>query len=215
MQSTRQKILEILKERKQATVDQLSEALDLTSVTIRHHLDVLRREGLVEAPKVLRRSGPGRPQYAYELTEAASDYFPKNYHGLTDLVLDEIRQRSTPVEMEQIMSGVAQRLATQAPLPKNPQNPREIVRAAVSFMNDKGYAAWWEETPEGDFLLHTCNCPYERVAQIHGEVCRMDANLVGQLVGIEPHRMSQMAKGDENCTFLLHFEAPHPLDKGD
>ena len=96
MQSTRQRILKILKEERQATVEQLSDALELTPVTIRHHLEVLKGEGLVEAPQVLRRPGPGRPQYTYGLTEAAVDYFPKNYHGLADLMLERSHVTSVP-----------------------------------------------------------------------------------------------------------------------
>lgn len=209
MQSTRQRILEILKERNQATVEQLSQALELTPVTIRHHLEVLRGEGLVDAPQVLRRPGPGRPQYAYGLTEAAADYFPKNYHGLIDLMLEEIEERVAPAELEQIMNGVAHRLAAQAP-PLQGESPHEILNAVVSFLNDKGYVAHWEETPEGNYLLHTCNCPYERVSQAHSEVCTIDSNLVGQLVGVSPQRMSHMATGDDNCTYLLRFEENRP-----
>ena len=73
MQTTRQRILEILKEKRQATVEELSEELELTPVTVRHHLEILRGEGLISAPSVLRRPGPGRPQHTYALTEAAGD----------------------------------------------------------------------------------------------------------------------------------------------
>ena len=61
MQATRQRILEILKERNTATVEELAYDLGLTPVTIRHHLDILRSEGLVQAPQVKRRDTPGRP----------------------------------------------------------------------------------------------------------------------------------------------------------
>jgi predicted ArsR family transcriptional regulator len=206
MQSTRQRILEILKEERLATVEQLSAALELTPVTIRHHLEVLKGEGLVEAPQVLRRPGPGRPQHAYSLTEAAADFFPKNYHGLADLMLDEIRKRVPSSELEQIMQSVASHLAAQAPTLEQAQSPQEAMNAAVDFLNDKGYVARWEDTPEGDFLLHTCNCPYKRVAESHKEVCTMDASFVGQLVSVTPQRMSHMAAGDDSCTYLFRFE---------
>jgi predicted ArsR family transcriptional regulator len=205
MQSTRKQILDILKKEKQATVDQLSEALGLTPVTIRHHLDVLRGDGLIDEPQILRRPGPGRPQYVYQLTEAAADYFPKNYHDLADLMLDEIRDRVTPSELEQILDGVAQRLADQAPT-KTAESPQEIMDTTVHFLNEKGYVAGWEKTPEGDYLLRTCNCPYKSVAHEHNEICTMDAKFVAQLVGTPPERMSRMAAGDDNCTFLFRFE---------
>ena len=209
MQSTRQRILEVLKEKKQATVEQLAEILELTPVTIRHHLEVLRGEGLVDAPNVLRRTGPGRPQYTYGLTEAAGDHFPKNYHGLADLVLDEIRDRFTQEDMEQILSGVAHRLAAQSPSQKRKRSPEEVLNAAVGFLNERGYVARWERTPEGDYLLHTCNCPYQRVAQQHSEVCKMDANFIMQLIGHSAQRLAHMASGDDNCSFRFRFQGDH------
>lgn len=212
MQSTRQRILEILKERKQATVDQLSEALDLTPVTIRHHLDVLRGEGLVDAPKVLRRRGRGRPQYVYGLTEAAGDFFPKNYHSLADLMFDEIRDRFSNTELDQILNAVADRMAAQAPSLGHAQSPQQILNTIVDYLNAQGYVARWNTTPGGDFVLHTCNCPYERVAHAHSEVCQMDANFVAQLVGVSPERTSHMASGDDSCSYVFHLETkttPH------
>ena len=78
MQDTRQKILDHLKTHGEATVEELREWLGgITAVTVRHHLDVLRRDGLVDAPTVERRDTPGRPRYVYTLTEKASRYFPR------------------------------------------------------------------------------------------------------------------------------------------
>jgi DeoR family suf operon transcriptional repressor len=205
MQSTRQRILEILKERKRATVEQLSKELALTAVTVRHHLDILRGEGLVAPPEVLHRSGPGRPQYIYGLTEAASDFFPKNYGNLADLMLDEIRERVSTAELEKIVKGVAERMAAQAPDPQTKKRPRQILDAAVRFLNQQGYVASWERLSDGRYLMHTCNCPYERVAQVHHEVCQMDAQFVGELVGGSSQRLSHMAKGDSTCSYVVDF----------
>ena len=63
MQKTRESIVQILKKRGQATVDELSRELGLTSVTVRHHIEILRQEGVVDSPEPLRRSGPGRPRH--------------------------------------------------------------------------------------------------------------------------------------------------------
>ncbi len=60
MQETRQRILEIIKMRGQATVNELTRELGLTAVTIRHHLDVLHRAGLIGPPQILRNR-PGSP----------------------------------------------------------------------------------------------------------------------------------------------------------
>jgi predicted ArsR family transcriptional regulator len=71
MQSTRQEILAILKEERQATVEDLAERLELTPMTIRHHLNVLQAQNLVVASKVRRSKKVGRPRLVYTLTDAA------------------------------------------------------------------------------------------------------------------------------------------------
>ncbi len=67
MHRTRTLILDYLKEHGEATVDDLAAVLDLTSVTVRHHLDILRTEELVAEPVIRHRNTPGRPQYSYAL----------------------------------------------------------------------------------------------------------------------------------------------------
>ena len=71
MQSTRQEILGILKEERQATVEDLAQRLELTPMTIRHHLNVLQAQSMVEAARVRRSQRVGRPRLVYTLTESA------------------------------------------------------------------------------------------------------------------------------------------------
>jgi predicted ArsR family transcriptional regulator len=200
MQYMRQMILEILKKKRRATVQQLSAELELATVTVRHHLDVLRAEGLVAAPRAIRRAGRGRPQYAYRLTETANDRFPQNYHGLAGLLLQELQERVAQDELEQLLLGVAQRMAGQAPAPQAGQGRLEAV---LSFLNQKGYVAHWENGSGQGRVLHIHNCPYERVSQAHAEVCVMDAHFIGELVGAAPQRLAHMAAGDEYCAYLF------------
>ena len=68
MQETRRQILEILHERREATVDDIVIDLSalrgsITSVTVRHHLTKLQDEGLVDNPQMQHRATPGRPQH--------------------------------------------------------------------------------------------------------------------------------------------------------
>ncbi len=205
MQETRHKILEILQTQGQATVGQLSQILELTQVTVRHHLEILRKEGLVGAPQRLRRPGPGRPRHVYRLTEAAHAYFPHNYDGLVELLLEEMQEQISPATREGLMRGVAQRLAERAPAMSRAERPQEMMDGLVHFLNEQGYAAYWEQNDAGDYLLHTRNCPYKRVAQDHDEVCAIGVDLVERLVGTAPRRVSHIAAGDNICTYLLSF----------
>ncbi len=202
MQATRQRILEILKDRDAATVEELAKQLELTPVTIRHHLDILRSEGLVQAPQVKRRDTPGRPQHVYGLTDAADAYFPKNYAGFTNLMLYEMRDQVEPEKMRSILNGVATRMVTKAPpAPPNETFPQQMERV-VKFLNTQGYDASWE-TAEGGCLLHARNCPYRDVTRENVEPCVMDAAMITQMIGVSPQRVQWSFNGDKMCTYFI------------
>jgi len=202
MQQTRERILEILKLNGQATVDELSRELVLTPVTIRHHLEVLRSEGLVAPPQARHGGGPGRPQHVYRLAEEADAFFPKNYHDLADAMLAELEARIPPEEMDSFIEGVAARMAANVDLPKDGGFSARL-EAALDFLNMVGHLASVEKKKEGMYLLHIANCPYERVARHRPQPCQIDARLISRLIGVELQRLEQIAAGQGRCTYLL------------
>jgi predicted ArsR family transcriptional regulator len=204
MQATRQAILDYLKTTGQATVDELAEVLELTTVTVRHHLDILRGEGLIGEPLIRHRNARGRPQYVFALTEQASAHFPKGYDDLAAKVLAEV-QTHDPRLVNVIFEGVAARLSAEAPRPVAGESFRKRLDRAVRFLNARGYVARWEKTPEG-YVVHTCNCPYEALAGAHPELCNMDMTLIGNLVGVVPQRVSRVADGATSCAYLFREE---------
>jgi predicted ArsR family transcriptional regulator len=207
LQSTRERILNILKEGGQATVDSLSQELGLTAVTIRHHLDILRGEGLIASPLIRRRKTPGRPQYVYTLADKAASFFPKRYGQLTNLILDELRLRLSPVEMDQMMRNIGERIASQANLPRK-DGVEARLTAVTDFLNELGYMARWEQQEDGDYALHVANCPYEAVSHQDHQICTIDMTLLTCLLGTSPQRISWSAQGDQDCSYLIH-----PADK--
>ena len=201
-QQTRQSILEYLKEKGASAVDELADVLGLNSVTVRHHLDVLRREELIGDPLVRHRNTPGRPQYVYALTDKATNHFPKNYCDLAAKLLEEVRSVTPAAAISVIFEGVANRLSAAAPrLVRNEPMPERIERAA-KFLNDHGYVASWEATGDG-YLLHTCNCPYEALAKQNPELCSMDLTLAGNLLGGTVERVSRVLDGASSCSYRL------------
>lgn len=201
MQASRQKILEILKARGEMTVDELGSDLGLTTVTVRHHLDVLRSEGLVADPVVRHRATPGRPQYVYRLTEQAADFFPKAYDALADNIIAWIKER-TPDEVGPVFEAIAERMSAEAPQPSPEASTEDRLNRAVECLNKKGYLAHWERTDQG-YLLHTSNCPYLSIAGHHSELCGMDLALVGTLVGEPFERTGRVIEGQDSCSYFI------------
>ncbi len=201
MQTTRRAILEILKERKQATIDDLAEQLGLTPMTVRHHLNVLQSQGVVVATRLRYKQSAGRPRHIYTLTEEGDDLFPVNYHELANHLLDEIKELVSEDKMRQIFHRIGEKLAAEAPditgLPL-----AEQVASVADFMTARGFISRWEEVEDG-YALHQFNCPYRRVARNHSEVCQMDMAFVSALLGVESKRIHGTASTGEYCTYLI------------
>ena len=201
MQKTRKLILQHLKEHGEATVDELAGVLRLTSVTVRHHLDILRGEDLVAEPLVRRRTHPGRPQYTYTLTQKAAEHFPSNYCDLAAQVLAEVRATPPPQGINVFFADVGARLAASAPAAADEPLTRRLDRAAET-LNSQGYEASWAPG-DGGYILQTCNCPYHALVDRNPELCGMDLALVGSLLGAEPERLSRVVEGAPSCTYLV------------
>ncbi len=208
IQETRQHILEILKANNAATVDEIVDLLHVrtdkrvTAATVRHHLDVLRLNGLVEAPAVRRRDTPGRPQYVYRLTEKAFDLFPSNYAELAHVLLDQLHAFLPNEQVNVIIEGAADQMAASVSIPDVPMPNR--LEYVIEFLNVQGYQASWRETEDRlGWILSTTNCPFEKLAGIHEDVCYLDMRLMARLLGVVPRRLDRIAEGGQSCDYYI------------
>lgn len=202
MHETRQRIIEYLKEKQQATVEELAIAIDLTPMAVRYHLNVLQADNLIGVVAVRRQSGPGRPQQIYKLTDAADDFFPEDYRSLTDYLLEEVSARLGKQGVGQLFNGIATRLVEEAPPPKENQSFEERLDEVVTFLTEKGFAVCWE-AEENSYVIHAHSCPYRRVAKDHSEVCMLDQQIISTMLNTTPNRIACLTGGDDHCTYRV------------
>ncbi len=214
VQETRQNIVEILKARGHATVEELAEALALTPMTVRHHLSILEERKLVTAD--VQRGRVGRPHYVYSLTPAADDLFPKAYHILAERVLAKIKEQYGAQEARMILQDIAGDLAEPhlAELAGKPLEERLI--QIEEIMAAEGFRV--RVTGDGDTSgVEVCNCAYRHVAAHHPEVCELDRTLLESVLGQSLVRVKHAPAGDECCRYRMAKEeqaAPVPTEVG-
>ncbi len=204
MQDTRQQILEILKRRGEITVQELSEELELTSVTVRHHLEILRSEGYITDPEVRRSSRPGRPRYVYRLTSMAADLFPTNYSGLAAALLQAL-DKVEPEQKEEVLEETAEQLAAGA-IDELPEDREERLDAVVTYLKQLGFVSRWDKNEHSEYYLYICNCPYHYVAQRHPETCNIDMYLLEKLLRADLKREQGLASEDALCGYRIDWE---------
>jgi predicted ArsR family transcriptional regulator len=205
MQDTRQQILEILKRKGEVTVQDLSDELGLTSVTVRHHLEILRSEGYITDPEVRRSNRPGRPRYVYRLTSTAADLFPNNYSGLASALLEAINECVSPEEYATMMEKAAEHMAENAD--QLPDNPEDRVNSVTTFLNQQGFVSRWEKQDPGRYHIIVSSCPYHHVSQQHDEPCMIDHHMIQLLVGTDIERLQNEAKTSGLCVYEVEFPA--------
>lgn len=202
MQSVRRRITEILKENGTATVAELAGSLGMAQVSVRHHLDILVAEDLVEQTGVRRRDGAGRPSQVYALTRSAMSLFPQRNAQLASSVLTELKAVLPQHEVAELLIRVAERAVSEAPRPVAGQTVEERLEQVAGFLGQKGYSARWEAC-DGFFELHACNCPYSGVAEQHPELCLMDHAMIQGLLPDAERAQSQVIDGSTRCTYIL------------
>lgn len=196
--STRGRVLRLLCEAKR-TVMELAHMLHLTDNAVRAHLAALERDGLVRQSGL--RPGTRKPNFAYELTSAGHQFFPK-FHGallleFLDVVHDELSQQ----KLENLIRKMALRLV-QKHLPGIEKLPPEqrVVRI-LDALKLSGLLAGVEESG-GDVLVRGCSCPLSEVVVSHPELCRIAAEAIGRLLGREVLDRCER-NGSPRCCFQI------------
>ncbi len=194
--STRGRIIMLLR-RASRTVDELAKALDLTDNAVRAHLATLERDGLVEQHG--ERRGSGKPSYVYDLTPGAEQLFPKAYSQVLREILEELNERMTSTEVEEVMRSAGRRLAAQ--WPHGPEALSGRVETAISVLNALGGLAELEAS-DGNYEIHGYSCPLAAVVPGHPETCQLASSLLTELVGVNVQPRCE-GNGSFQCCFIL------------
>ena len=200
MQKTRRQILDILKRKGTATLDELAREIGLSAVTIRAHLSVLERDDLVTSDEV--RGKVGRPHFVYTLTTRAQDQFPVSYHWWPTASWrhsEPLRARSR-----------CRRWCSRSPTAGRPSGLRRVtgreleqrVAEVVAIRNEEGAMAEWERV-DGAILIHQHNCPASQIACHHPEVCQAELEYLSRLLGAVVERDSSIRGGDAFCSYRI------------
>lgn len=84
---TKGQIVSLLRYSPMSVLD-LARHTGIAGSTVRRHLDVLIRDGMVLQEPV--RVSVGRPKFLFSLTESGTQHFPRNYAGLVTRIISQI-----------------------------------------------------------------------------------------------------------------------------
>ena len=200
---TRRAVLDLLKRKGPQTVAQLGDALGVTGVAIRRHLEVLEHVGLIR--QTTRQQGRGRPAYVYALTEMGHDLFPRNYHQLVAQLLEATAAELGPAAVERLFDHRQQELAELYAGRTHGRALPELARALAAIQDENGYMADCRQTGDDRWLVSEHNCAIARVAGTWPTACNHELALFRQLAGpgVAVERVAHIQSGDPVCAYVL------------
>jgi predicted ArsR family transcriptional regulator len=178
-QSTRGRIVALLR-RATLTVDQISSALGLTDNAVRSHLTSLERDGLIEQ-SVSRRGGVGKPAYEYRISADAEPLFSQAYLPILVQLLDVLRDRLPPAELERVMHDVGTRMA--AGQDAAPGKIEDRVKRASALLDALGGVTEVKTGDDGVLAIRGFSCPLGAAVHGHPEVCAAVETMLSDVIG--------------------------------
>ncbi|MFN8424178.1 MAG: helix-turn-helix domain-containing protein [Anaerolineae bacterium] len=204
MQSTRRAILDHLRQSGAASVEALAEAVGLAPVTVRHHLNLLREDGLVDV--AAESVGRGRPRHVFRLSQAGGQAVVDDnpFAALTARLLDAMRAADRG-QVEGVFAAMADTIAAEHTDAYAEQPIEARMDAVVALLAGEGFTTRWQR--EGDaFVLHQLSCPFHSLGGQHREVCCMDERLIEAVVGGQVEREEWRMDGAVTCVYRIRTD---------
>lgn len=189
------------------TARDLARKLGIQESAARGHLERLEDRGLVVP--TFRREGVGRPRKRYLLTPEGQELFPRRYELLLDSVMEEILAKEGDGFASALLARAAKRMARQIASAIPPGRPLgDRVTALAKSLNELGFRATVEKTPEGGYKINRTNCVFRHNALTHAYLlCDVfDRHLTEELLGqVGVDLQDSISRGGMRCTHLIQL----------
>ena len=195
-------VLTQLKRSQPLTARELAGRLGLSLNAARHHLKELEVEGLVSYQREHR--GVGAPVFAYRLSRAGEELFPRRYCEALTAMLDTIVERDGRGAAVTLLESYFQLLAGRVRGQLEGVPPTERLRVVARALSDEGYMAE-AASGEGVAVLTEHNCAIPAVAQRFPEICAAEARFLADVLSAEVERTGHILSGCPACEYQVRF----------
>jgi len=203
MSNTREKILKTLLSFPGSTINDLSEAVGINNISVRHHITSLEKEDLVISSE--ERHGVGRPRLTYTLSDKGIEKFPTQYLKLTRRLLDYLRDNKNTSDIEEMFRNIGKEIADSYVIKIGEKSLDEKVHLVKSILTDEGYIIELKKN-EDSYTLTSLSCPYLRVRQDYPELCSLSHSLISELLSQTVNIISCRFEGDDHCIYQIPIE---------
>lgn len=181
------------------TIADMVRAVGLAKTSMRQQVERLVLEGWLVRERRCR--GPGRPVDVFSISDQSRRLFAQQQIDVfAKLLLEEVADTARPSKLRSVLRGVGRRMVRRLGPLVGEGPPRERVQRLAELLCERGILSG-ASFSERLVTLHVYTCPYHGLASEHREICEMDCETMGRLVG-SPMRLDRcMLDGDSHCEF--------------
>ncbi len=201
LKESRSAIIDLLKSNGAMSVEELAQELGVSKVNVRRHLSVLESDGLIAYE--VERHERGRPRYRYFLTEKACCLFPQMYDEFAHQVLVQLQRAFGDEGLQRVLAGRTDEMIAQLKREFAGLEFDERVRRLAKVMSAKGYLAETRRLKDGTYRLRLRNCPTERVAHSHPQICQEELRIYEEALDCRVTRDCHIVAGAQMCEYRL------------
>lgn len=200
MNSTRDKILQTLLKKPKSTINDLAEAVGINPISVRHHLNNLQMEGLVESQE--ERHGVGRPRLVYLLTDEGRERFPTRYLQLTTRLIAQMKESMPGPMVSKLFGKIAEDLVSEYANDIKGLSMEERLDFVKEMLAHEGFTVEWEKKGR-QYEIHEISCPYYQIGMAHPEVCTVDQTLISKMLAVPASKVQCILNGGAHCTYVV------------
>ncbi len=190
----------LLTNRDGLTIDEVSQALDISRSAVQQHFSSLESNQFITPVSLTKTAG--RPVKTYIITEKGINHFPKQYAWFSEIILSDLKQEMGTDKFKEYLARLGHNLAIQLQSDFNNKPLNKRLEQLIATMDSLGFQASLENKDESK-QIQACNCIYHDIAKQHPEICEFDRTLISQLLDQDVELKECMAKGGKHCCFII------------
>ena len=195
-------VLTQLKRSQPLTARELAIRLGVSLNAARHHLKELEVEGLISYQREHR--GVGAPVFAYRLSGAGEELFPRRYCEALTAMLDTVAAREGRQAAVALLGSYFEVLAGRIRARLEGVPAAERLGVVAQALSEEGFMAE-SSVMDGVAVLTAHNCALPRVAERFPELCVAEAKFLAEVLDAEVERTDHMLSGCAACEYHVRF----------
>lgn len=203
LNSTKEKILYILKKESEVTMKDLMDYFTISEIAVRKHLRELLAQDFIQEKTV--KQEVGRPFHLYSLTGKGHGTFPNQYDELPLQLLKDLEELQGKSAVEELLRVRKKREQTELVKEVETLDFDQKIIEMIKHQEKKGYMIEHEKTEQGGYEIKNFNCPIYNISSNYTQVCDNEKKMYEHLFPESNIQVNQcMSRGAKYCYWYIN-----------